>query len=378
MAFDVEASKKKFEEIISEQVERVQRLMQSSEPIDFGAVERIIVGVVGGDGIGPTICGQTVKVLRELLRDEINAGKIEFRDIEGLTIENRLALGETLPAGVLAAIKECHVLLKGPTTTPQAGSGGKNLESANVSLRKELDLFANVRPVKMPDLGIDWTFFRENTEGSYAVGSKGIRVHEDVCVDFCVTTRPGTERIARAAFEYARKTGKKRVTIVTKANVIKLTDGEFSQICWKMAEEYPEIKVDERYIDIMTANLIDPAKQRDFEVMVMPNLYGDILTDEAAEIQGGVGTAGSANIGARYAMFEAIHGSAPDLVEAGLERFANPSSMLRAAAMMLNHIGYIEQARRLEAALDKDGVAMDGTKGATNEEYTEYILRCLS
>jgi len=374
MDYNIEISKQKFEAIINEQIERVNNLLQNSESIDFTSLDKIIIGIAEGDGIGPQICRQTVCVLTHLLKNE---DKIEFRNIPGLTIENRLSLGETLPKDTLAAIKQCHVFLKGPTTTPQMGDTGKNLESANVALRKELDLFANVRPVKVPALGIDWAFFRENTEGSYAVGSKGIKVHEEVSIDFCVTTRIGSERIARAAFEYARKMGKKRVTAVTKANVIKLTDGEFSQVCKQVAQEYPEIKLDEKYIDIMTANLIDPAKQADFEVMVMPNLYGDILTDEAAAIQGGVGTAGSANIGTKYAMFEAIHGSAPDLVEAGLERFANPSSMLRAAVMMLNHIGLTKYAARLETALDQAKTIMNGTQGATNQEYIDELMRCV-
>jgi len=374
MTYCIETSKEKFEAIIREQIERVQKLLENPESTDFTKLDKIKIGIAEGDGIGPQICRQTVEVLRHLLKNE---DKIEFCNIPGLTIENRLALGETLPKDTLDAIKQCHVFLKGPTTTPQMGDTGKNLESANVALRKALDLFANVRPIKVPELGIDWTFFRENTEGSYAVGSKGIKVHEEVSIDFCVTTRIGSERIARAAFEYAKKTGKKRVTAVTKANIIKLTDGEFLQICKQVAMEYPEIEMDEKYIDIMTANLIDPAKQAGYEVMVMPNLYGDILTDEAAAIQGGVGTAGSANIGAKHAMFEAIHGSAPDLVEAGLQRYANPSSMLRAAVMMLNHIGFTKHAARLEAALDQSKITMNGTQGATNQEYIDEIMRCI-
>ncbi|MCL2366601.1 MAG: isocitrate/isopropylmalate family dehydrogenase [Oscillospiraceae bacterium] len=374
MDYCIEVSKAKFEKIIHEQIERVLKLRQNTESIDFNKLDKIIIGVAPGDGIGPQICRQTVDVLKHILKDE---SKIIFHDIPGLTIENRMALGETLPKDTLCAIEQCHVLLKGPTTTPQMGSGGKNLESANVALRKALDLFANVRPIKVPELGIDWTFFRENTEGSYAVGSQGIKVHEEVSIDFCISTRIGSERIARAAFEYARKIGKKRVTVVTKANIIKLTDGEFVQACKQVARAYPEIEMDERYVDIMAANLIDPAKQASFEVLVMPNLYGDILTDEAAVIQGGVGTAGSANIGVRYAMFEAIHGSAPDLVAAGLERFANPSSMLRAAIMMLNHMDFTKHAARLEAALDQSAVVMDGTQGATNQAYIDEIMRYL-
>ena len=160
----------------------------------------------------------------------------------------------------------------------------------------------------------DWTFFRENTEDMYALGSQGVDVGEDISIDFRLITEPGSERIARLAFEYAKKQGKQRVTIVTKANVVKTTDGRFLRVCQRIGAEYSEIAVDDWYIDIMTAKLVDEKRRRDFQVLILPNLYGDILTDEAAEFQGGVGTAGSANIGKQYAMFEAIHGSAPRMV----------------------------------------------------------------
>ena len=372
----IDVGKKQFEDIIMQQISRVEKIGSLSKPICFEALDKIIIGIAPGDGIGPTICGQAYSILKRLLESEINSNKIEFHDIPGLTLENRKKQGETLPAETLNEIKKCHVFLKGPTTTPQMGDG-LNMESANVRLRKELDLFANVRPIRLPDQGIDWTFFRENTEGSYAVGSKGIQIHDQIYIDFCITTEIGSERIIRAAFEYAKKTGKRKVTAVTKANVIKLTDGRFLATFNRIASEYPDIIPDEKYVDIMAANLIDINKQRDYDVLVMPNLYGDILTDEAAVIQGGVGTAGSANIGSRYAMFEAIHGSAPDLVEAGLERFANPSSILRASVMMLSHIGFTGHAAKLEAALDKCArerkVELTGTKGATNAEYIDYL-----
>ena len=220
-------------------------------------------------------------------------------------------------------------------------------------MRKALDLFANVRPVRVPEKGIDWTFFRENTEGAYAVGSKGFAFDENINVDFTIVTQEGTERIIRAAFEYAKKNGKTRVTAVTKANIIKTTDGKFLDVFYKMAKEYPEITADDWYIDIMTAKLIDEKRRRDFQVFVLPNLYGDIITDEAAEFQGGVGTAGSSNIGNRYAMFEAIHGSAPRMVEEGRAQYADPCSVMRAVVLLLSHIGYQEEANKLEKALDK-------------------------
>ncbi|HQC82359.1 MAG TPA: isocitrate/isopropylmalate family dehydrogenase, partial [Bacillota bacterium] len=194
-----------FEKIIEEQLARIERIKQNQTPVDYTSLDKIIIGVIGGDGIGPTITAHARRVLEEILKEEILAGKVEFRTIDGCTIENRHAAGKAIPDDVLEEIKKCHVLLKGPTTTPRKGDKWANVESANVTMRKELDLFANVRPVKVPDLGIDWTFFRENTECLYAMGSSGIHVTDDLAVDFRVITTPGTERIARLAFEYARR-----------------------------------------------------------------------------------------------------------------------------------------------------------------------------
>ena len=287
---------------------------------------------------------------------------------------------KAIPDDVMEELKSCDVILKGPTTTPRAGDPWPNIESANVAMRKALDLFANVRPVKVPDKGIDWTFFRENTEGSYAVGSQGVNVTDDLAVDFCVTTTEGTNRIARLAYEYARKNHKNRVSIVTKANIIKTTDGKFLRLCEEIAKEYPEITTDEWFIDIMTAKLVDEKRRTDFKVFVLPNLYGDIITDEAAEFQGGVGTAGSANIGKKYAMFEAIHGSAPRMVKEGRAKFANPCSMLRATVMLLSHIGRQSEADKLERALDicmfeeKKYVITGRDTGATCDEFAKYVM----
>ena len=277
-------------------------------------------------------------------------------------------------------LKQCDVILKGPTTTPKKGDPWPNIESANVAMRKALDLYANVRPVRVPEEGIDWTFFRENTEGSYAVGSQGVAVTSDLSVDFCVTTTEGSERIARAAYEYARKNKKDRVSIITKANIIKATDGKFLDLCQKIGREYPEIETDDWFIDITTAKLIDPKRRTAFKVFVLPNLYGDIITDEAAEFQGGVGTAGSANIGHRYAMFEAIHGSAPRMITEGRGKYADPCSMLRATVMLLSHIGYQTEADKLEAALDKcmfteKKLTVTGRDtGATCDEFAQYVM----
>lgn len=368
-----------FEKLLDEQLARAERIKATKEFVDYANLDRLIIGVCGGDGIGPYISQVSKDMLEHLLKEEIEAGKVELREINGLTIENRAACGKAIPDDVLAELKECHVILKGPTTTPRQGDPWPNIESANVAMRKELDLFANMRPVKVPDQGIDWVFFRENTEGGYAVGSKGINVNDDLAFDFVVTTTEGTERIAKLAFEYAKNNGINRVDIVTKANVIKTTDGKFLNICKEIAKDYPNIAVDDWYIDIMTAKLVDEKRRRDFRVMVLPNLYGDILTDEAAEFQGGVGTAGSANIGKRYAMFEAIHGSAPRMVSEGRAQYADPCSMLRAVVMLLRHIGRTDKAEALEKAMDiccyeEKAVVITGRPdGATGKEFGEYI-----
>ena len=343
----VEKACQKFRALLEEQLARTDRMEHAAPPKDFSSLDQITVGVIGGDGIGPLIMKETKRVLETLLADELAKGRILLKEIDGLTIENRIARGQAVPDDVLAEIKSCDVLLKGPTTTPKGGS----MESANVTLRRELDLYANVRPVQVPEEGIDWIFYRENTEGEYVLGSRGVEVPGKLSMDFKVTTEPGTKRIARAAFEYAKANGKDNVAIVTKANIMKKTDGNFSRICHEVAADYPDIKADDWYIDIMTANLVNPAIRNQFQVFVLPNLYGDIITDEAAEIQGGVGTAGSANIGDQYAMFEAIHGSAPRMMEEGLGDYANPSSLLKAAEMMLRHIGLVDKADRLAAAL---------------------------
>ncbi|MFB3091806.1 MAG: isocitrate/isopropylmalate family dehydrogenase, partial [Dehalococcoidia bacterium] len=224
------------------------------------------------------------------------------------------------------------------------------------------------------------TFFRENTEDLYAVGSQGINVTDDLAIDFRVITTQGSERIIDAAFAHAKRNNKSRVTIVTKANIIKTTDGKFLDVARKVSQRYPDIGWDAWYIDIMTAKLLDLARRSEFQVFALPNLYGDILTDEAAQIQGGVGTAGSANIGKRFAMFEAIHGSAPRMVKEGRAQYADPSSMIRAGSMMLDHIGYPELADRLNKALDvctqyaRKLVITGRDTGATGKEFGDYIM----
>ena len=368
---DINEACESVRKLLTEQLNRIANM--NTEKVDFSTKKVVTIGLVEGDGIGPIIMKQAVRVLNVLLKEEIAAGSVVLKPIEGLTIENRLALSQSVPSDVLAEIKTCDVLLKGPTTTPM---GGK-MESANVTLRRELDLYANVRPVSIPDQNIDWTFYRENTEGEYVLGSRGVEL-PGLAMDFKVTTDPGTRRIARAAFEFAKQNGKNRVSIVTKANIMKKTDGKFTAICHEVAKEYPDIQVDDWYIDIMTANLVNTAIRDQFQVFLLPNLYGDIITDEAAQIQGGVGTAGSANMGDRYSMFEAIHGSAPRMIEQGLGDYANPASILKAEAMLLRHICRPAAAEKLENALEQCSVRVTGEKdGATGAEYTDALLKLL-
>ena len=373
----------KFRKLMAEQLTRVEDMKAQGDFVDYSALDCIKIGVCGGDGIGPIISAQARRVLEFILADLVAAGKVEFKDIEGLTIENRIAKGKAIPDDVMAELKACHIILKGPTTTPQKGSGMPNIESANVAMRKALDLFANIRPVKVPEEGINWTIFRENTEGGYAIGSSGFNITEDLAVDFTITTKQGSDRIARLAYDYAHKNGLNRVSLVTKANVIKTTDGNFLEDCHKVGDLYPDIITDEWYADIMTAKLVDKKRRRDFKVLLLPNLYGDIISDEAAEFQGGVGTAGCANIGKKYAMFEAIHGSAPRMITEGRGKYADPCSMLRACVMLLSHIGLQDRADKLERALDicsfeeKKYVITGRDTGATCDQFGDYVMETL-
>jgi isocitrate dehydrogenase (NAD+) len=384
VAMPVVRAEKHFGKLIQVQLKRVVAMKKAADWIDYKAVKPIIVGVIGGDGIGPHITAEAQRVLEHLLKGEVAKGKVKFRTIEGLTIERRSEVMKPVPLDVLAEVKKCHILLKGPTTTPKKGDPWPNIESANVAIRKELDLFENVRPVRVPSQDLDWMFFRENTEGAYALGPFGVEVTGDLAMDFTVATKQGCERIIRLAFEYAKKKNINRVTAVTKANVVKTTDGLFLKTFYEIAKEYPEIEADDWFIDIMTAKLVDLKRRTQFKVLVLPNLYGDILTDEAAEFQGGVGTAGSANIGKRYAMFEAIHGSAPRMVKEGRTQYADPSSVIRAGAMLLNHIGYQELGKKLEMALDICGqyekkLVMTGrSTGSTGRAFCDYILETIA
>ena len=379
----LEDAKRQFGELILSELERIRRMKAGGEPKDFSRLDKIVVGVMPGDGIGPIIMKQALRVLETLMKPEIESGKIEIRHIEGMTIENRAALLQSLPECVLEQVKQCDVLLKGPMVTPRAGDPWPNLISANSMLRRSLDLYAAVRPIKIPEKGIDWTFFRENIEGEYIWVNKGIQVNEDLAVDFKVQTKQGSERIARAAFEFARKNGKKNVTVVTKANIVKLADGNFIKAVRKVGEEYPEIEIQERLVDAMAAKMMDPEFSKGIEVIVLPNLYGDIITDVAAEQQGGLGTASSSNLGDHYAMFEAIHGTAPYLMSHGRGEYADPSSLIRAVGMMLGHIGYVDRKETLEKAMDictvqeRKVVITTMPEDASTEQFTDYVIETI-
>ena len=379
----LEDAKRQFGELILSELQRIERMKESGAPKDFSKLEKIVVGVMPGDGIGPIIMKQALRVLETLMKPEIESGKLEIRHIEGMTIENRAALLQSLPDSVLEQVKQCDVLLKGPMVTPRAGDPWPNLISANSMLRRSLDLYAAVRPIKIPEKGIDWTFFRENIEGEYIWGNKGIQVNEDLAVDFKVQTKQGSERIARAAFEFARKNGKKNVTVVTKANIVKLVDGSFIKAVRKVGEEYPEIEIQERLVDAMAAKMMDPEFNKGIEVIVLPNLYGDIVTDVAAEAQGGLGTASSSNLGDHYAMFEAIHGTAPYLMSHGRGEYADPSSLIRAVGMMLGQIGYVDRKKKLEEAmevctvLERKVVITTMPEDASTEQFTDYVIETL-
>ena len=262
----VQKAKDHFESLVKAQLKRIEEMKKGADWIDYSTLRPIIIGVAGGDGIGPEITRHAETILKFLLTDEIQNGKIQLKDIIGLTIENRAKVMKAIPDDVLDQLKSCNIILKGPCYTPSSQdlASGKwpNLESANVSMRRELDLFANVRPVKVPDKGIDWMFFRENTEGAYVLGSKGIKVTNDLAFDFCVHTLQGTDRILRLAFDYAKKTGVNRVSLVTKANVVKTTDGMYLNMAKQLAkEEYPEIKFDEKIFNSDFFNEMEDSKR---------------------------------------------------------------------------------------------------------------------
>ncbi|MBO5496465.1 MAG: isocitrate/isopropylmalate dehydrogenase family protein [Oscillospiraceae bacterium] len=380
----IQIAQQQFGELIKSELERIERMKLDTEIKDFSKLDTITVGILPGDGVGPILMKQALRVLEDLMAPEIASGRLVIRQIEGMTIERRADLMQSLPDDVFQACKECDVLVKGPMVTPREGDPWPNLVSANSLLRRGLDLFAAVRPIRMPDKGIDWTFFRENIEGEYILGNRGIQVNDDLAIDFKVATRQGCERIGRAALDFCRKNGKKSLTIITKANIVKLVDGNFIKYITEVAErEYPEVTVGTRFVDAMSAKMMDPGFNEGMEVFVLPNLYGDIVTDVAAEHQGGLGTASSSNIGNRYALFEAIHGTAPRLIARGCGDYADPCSLIRAMGMMMAHIGYADRKQLLEKALDictiteRKLVVTRRKEDASAEEFTTYLLETI-
>ena len=321
------------------------------------------IAVLRGDGIGPEIMDATLSVL-----DAMGLGlSYEFVDA-GLSAYDRC--GELLPAATLEAIHRHRVALKSPLTTPV----GEGFSSINVELRKRFDLYANVRPaITFPNTrarysGIDIITVRENTEGAYIGEGQELSADGEVATLTQKITRRGSERIVRYAFEMARKIGRRKVTVVHKANILKSTSGLFLRTARQVAAEYPDIECGEMIVDNCCMQLVMRPEQ--FDVIVTTNLFGDILSDLCAGLVGGLGLAPGANIGTEAAIFEAVHGSAPDIAGKGI---ANPCALLLAAAQMLGHLGREEDARRLRRAIVQTMEARDrltpdlGGTGKTDE-----------
>jgi len=332
------------------------------------------ITVIPGDGIGPEVTDATLRVLRaagaELEYDERPAGLGALE-----------RLGDPLPRETLDSIREHRVVLKGPLTTPS----GTGFRSINVAIRKEFDLYANVRPVRtiLPNgryRDIDLVLIRENTEGLYVGVEHYIGMEGDpraAAESVMIITRFGAERISRYAFEYAKKLGRKKVTLAHKANILKYTQGLFLEVAHEVAKDYPEIEWEDRIIDATAMQLVlDPHR---FDVLVMENMFGDILSDLMAGLVGGLGFAPAGNIGDEGAMFEAVHGSAPDIAGKGI---ANPTSLLLSACMLLDHVGQQESGDRIRDAVAKvaqEGavrtVDMGGT--STTVAFADAIIRSL-
>jgi len=300
------------------------------------------VTLISGDGIGPEVA--------EATKTAVNATgvKIEWEPVE-LNEAVILKAGQVLPQAVLDSLDRTKIGLKGPVTTPIGGG----FPSVNVALRKKLDLFANVRPVRtLPgvktrymDVNIDMVIFRENTEDVYS----GLEheVIKDVVESLKIITRYASIRIAKAAFDYAKREGRKKVTAVHKANIMKLSDGLFLRCCREVAAENPEIQYKELIVDNASMQIV--MRPETFDILLMPNLYGDIVSDLAAGLVGGLGIVPGANMGEQYAVFEAVHGSAPDIAGKGM---ANPTALMLSAVMMLKHLGEQDASVRLQAAVE--------------------------
>jgi isocitrate dehydrogenase (NAD+) len=327
------------------------------------------VTLIPGDGIGPEVADATVRAV------EATGVAMEWERV-ALDEHSFAAAGETIPEPVLESIMRTSVGLKGPITTPVA----RGHQSLNVQLRKRLDLFANFRPVRsfpgiktrFSDVHIDIVMFRENTEDLYA----GLEheVVKDVVTSLKVITRAASHRIAQYAFEYARRERRKKVTAVHKANIMKLSDGLFLRCCREVACEFPDIEYKELIVDNTAMQLV--IRPETFDVLLMPNLYGDIVSDLAAGLIGGLGIVPSANLGEQCAVFEAVHGSAPDIAGRGL---ANPTALMQSAALMLNHLGEPEAAQRLQHAIEwvyaaGRAVTPDVGGSGTTESFTSAVV----
>jgi isocitrate dehydrogenase (NAD+) len=326
--------------------------------------------LIPGDGIGPEVAQAAVRAV------DATGADICWRRAE-LNEAIILEAGKTLPQYLLDSLNETRVGLKGPVTTPVAAG----FQSVNVALRKTLDLFANVRPVKtlpgiktrFQDVNIDMVIFRENTEDLYS----GLEheIVKDVVTSLKVITRTASVRIAEYAFGYARKNGRKQVAAIHKANIMKLADGLFLRCCRETAAKYPEIQYKELIVDNASMQLV--MRPETFDILLLPNLYGDIVSDLAAGLVGGLGIVPGANMGETHAVFEAVHGSAPDIAGQGK---ANPTALMLSAAMMLVHLGENEAAKRLQGAIEQvylEGKSTTGDVGgsASTEEFTDAIVR---
>ena len=331
------------------------------------------VTIIPGDGIGPEVADATMRAVDATgvaiawERAELNAGII-------------LKCGDVLPPHVLESLDRTRVGLKGPVTTPIAGG----FQSVNVALRKKLDLFANVRPVRslpglktrFDDVKIDMVIFRENTEDLYS----GLEheVVKDVVTSLKVITRVASINIAEYAFAYARTTGRKQVTAIHKANIMKLADGLFLRCCREVAARFPEIQYKELIVDNASMQLV--MRPETFDILLLPNLYGDIVSDLAAGLVGGLGVVPGANMGENHAVFEAVHGSAPDIAGKGL---ANPTALMLSAAMMLEHLLEYEASRRLRAAIEsvyagQDRLTPDVGGSGTTSSFTDAVIAALA
>ncbi len=331
---------------------------------------KIPATLIPGDGIGPEVVAATVQVLDAL--DSPFEWDVQQAGVAGVT-----AAGDPLPEATLASIREHRLALKGPLTTPVGGG----FRSSNVRLREEFELFANVRPARTLIPGrfddIDIVLVRENLGGFYVAHEYYVPIGDDpraVAVSTGINTRDGSKRIARFAFEHALKHGRKKITIVHKANILKALTGLFLDAAREVAKDYEgRVAVDDMIVDACAMQLVlDPWR---FDMLLCTNLFGDILSDEIAGLVGGLGMAPGANIGADAAIFEAVHGSAPDIAGKGI---ANPVSLMLAAAMMLDHVGMGEAAGRLReavgATLNADGVRTGDLKGtATTRQFADAV-----